>query len=62
MDFLSVHVMVVICPVGLYGALHPPDGPCLPEGEGAVGHARVLGHAERQPAAEHGGWLTDGTQ
>lgn len=38
----------------LSGALYPPDGAALPEGEGAAGDARVLCYPERQSAAEHG--------
>lgn len=42
--------------------LHASDWTGLPEGEGPARHARLLGDAERQPAAEHGGRAEDGAQ
>lgn len=46
----------------LSGPVYAPDRTGLPEGEGAAVHARLFGHAERQPAAEHGGRVKDGPQ
>lgn len=51
-----------MCAVQLPGSAHPADRTGLPEGEGPALHARLLGHAERQPAAEHGVRFEDGAQ